>query len=206
MAFQVLDYLMLYLHHHMHEPTFYPRKQIGPEELITYTWSRKQQSTYTTTTTYVYHADAAFANILPDRHSMQVNIGFLNGVTMAWSCNIQTTVAADSTDAETKAIFHVSKKAFALRNFITSAHLDPIINTPPHIYVNNRATIGLIKSNKLTFHSRHQDVPIAFAYDQFTLGYYTIEHIPSKLNAVDTSKKACTGPVHQRHWEFMRGY
>ena len=70
MAFEALDYLMSYLRHHMHEPLFYPAKPIGPEELITYTWPKDQQSNYTTKSTYVYHMDAAFANILLDRRSM----------------------------------------------------------------------------------------------------------------------------------------
>ncbi len=79
MAFEALDHLISYLYHHMHEPIFYPRKSIGPDELITYQWSPKQQSNYTTKTTYTYHSDAAFANILPDRRSMQADVGLLNG-------------------------------------------------------------------------------------------------------------------------------
>ena len=206
MAFHALEHLITYLKHHLHEPIFYPAKPIGPDELVTYQWAKQQQSTYTSKTTYTYHVDAAFANILPDRRSMQSAVGLLNGVIVAWSCNIQSSIAADSTDAETKAIFHASKRACATKNFITSAKLDPIINTPPHIYVDNQATIGLIKSNKLTSRSRHLDIPIAFAHDRLTLGYYTIGHIPSKLNAADSSTKACTGPIHQRHWEFLRGF
>ena len=205
MAFEALDYLMHYLHHHMHEPIFYPAKPIGPDELITYVWSPHQQQSYTTKTTAIYHSDAAFTNILPDRRSMQANIGLLNGVITSWSSNIQTTIAADSTDAETKAIFTVSKRACALNNFITSANFDPIVNTSPHIYSDNQATLGLIKTNKLTFRSRHLDIPVAFTHDRYTLGFYTLDHIPRKLNAADTSTKACTGPVHQRHWEFQRG-
>ena len=206
MSFQALDYLMCYLHHHMHEPIFYPTKPIGPDEVITYTWSRQQQSTYTMKSTYVYHNDAAFANILPDRRSMQANVGLLNGVITSWSTNIQTFIASDSTDAETKAIFHVAKRACALCNFLTSAQVDTIVNTPPHIYVDNKPSIGLVQTNKLTIRSRHLDVPIAFAHDRYMLGFYTLEYIPRKLNAADSSTKACTGPVHQRHWEFLRGY
>ena len=137
---------------------------------------------------------------------MQASVGLLNGVIVSWTSNIQSSIAADSTDAETKAIFYVSKRACALRNFITSAHFDPIINTPPHIFADNKATIGLIQTNKLTSRSRHLDIPIAFAHDRYAMGYYTIEHISSKLNAADTSMKACTGPIHQQHWEFLRGY
>ena len=206
MAFQALNYLMSYLHHHMHEPIFYSNKPIGPDEIITYCWSNHQKSTYTTKSTYIYHVDAAFANIMPDRRSMQSDVGLLNGSITFWTCNIQLSIAADSTDAETKAIFHVSKHATSFKHFLTSAQVDNILNTPPQIYADNKATIGLIQTNKLTFRSRHLDIPIAFAHDRLTLGYFTIEHIPRKLNAADTSTKSCTGPVHQRHWKFLRGY
>ena len=206
MAFQAIDHLMVYLHTHMHEPIFYPTRKIGDDELITYNWSNNQKSTYHTKTTYVYHVDSAFANILPDRRSMQANVGMLNGVITSWCTNIQTSIAADSTDAETKAIFTVSKRACAFTNFLASAHLDPIVNTPPHIYVDNQATIGLVTTNKLTTRSRHLDIPVAFTHDRLMMGYFTISHISSKLNAADSSTKACTGPIHQRHWEFLRGY
>ena len=205
MAFQALDHLIAYLKNHMHEPIFYPRKTIGPDELITYQWSNHQKSTYRTKSTYTYYVDAAFANILPDWRSMQSNVGLLNGTIVSWSSNIQTSIAADSTDVETKAIFHTSKRACALRNFITSANFDSIINTPPHIYVDNQAPIGLIKTNKLMARSRHLDIPITFSHNQYILGYYTMEYITSKLNAADSSTKACTGPIHQRHWDFLKG-
>ena len=129
---------------------FYPAKSIRQDKLVTYKWSKQQQSTYKTKSTYTYHVDAAFANILPDRRSIQSTVGLLNGAIVSWTSNIQSSITADSTDVETKAIFHVSKQACAVRNFITSAQFDPIINTPPHIYVDNQATIGLIRTNKLT--------------------------------------------------------
>ena len=135
MAFQALEHVITYLKQHMHEPIFYPTKPIGPGELITYQWSQHQTTTYTIKSTYTFHVDAAFTNILPDRQSMQSNIGLLNGVIVSWSTNIQSAIAVDSTDAETKAIFHASKRACATKNFITSANLDPILNTPPYIYI-----------------------------------------------------------------------
>lgn len=205
MAFEALDYLMVYLKHHLHEPIFYPARQIGPDEPITFKWSKNQTSTYNAKSTYVYHVDSAFANILPDRRSMQAYVGLLNNVITAWSSNIQSSIAADSTDAETKAIFHVSKRATSFRNFIASTPMDDTLNAPPHIYVDNTATIGLIKTNKLTLRSCHLDIPIAFTYDRYILGYYTVGHIGTKLNAADTSTKPCTGPTHQRHWEMLRG-
>ena len=69
--------------------------------------------------------------------------------------------------------------------------------------MDNQATIELIKTNKITSRSRHLDIPIAFAHDQFILVYYTIEHILTKLNTADLSIKATTGPFYQRHWKFL---
>ena len=203
MVFQAIEHLMLYLSTHLHQPIFYPSKSIGPDEVVTYRWSKDQSSTYSTKSTYVYHTDSAFANILPDRRSKQANIGLLNAVIVSWTSNIQTSIAADSTDAKTKAMFTVSKRTSALNHFFTSAHFDPIIHKPPHIYCDNKATIGLVQTNKLIPRSRHLDIPIAFAHDRYTLGYFTIEHISRKLNAADPSTKACSGPTHQRHWEFL---
>ena len=129
---------------------FCQSKPIGPDKLITYAWSKHQQSTYTTNSTYVYHIDATFTNILPGQRSMQLHVGLLNGVIISWSCNIQSSITADSNYTEMKAIFHLSKRACLLWNFNTSANFDLIINAPPHIYADNQATIGLIEINKLT--------------------------------------------------------
>ena len=62
-----------------------------------------------------------------------------------------------------------------------------------------------MKSNKLTHRSRHEDIPIAFCYENYLLGYYKFYHIASKLNAADFSTKSTTGPILRRHWNFLRG-
>ncbi len=184
----------------MHGPIFYPRKAIGDDKLITYKWSNHQISTYTSKSTfYVYHVDVTFANILPERRSIQSNVGLLNGVIVSWCTNIQSSIATDSTDTEKKAIFQVSKRACAQRNFINRAQFDPIVNTPPHIYVDNQATIGLIKTNNLSTRSPHLDNLIAFTHDRYMLGYYSVGRISSKLNTADSSTKVCNGPIHHRH-------
>lgn len=45
---------------------------------------------------------------------MQANVGLLNGVVTSWTSNIQSSISADSTNAETKAIFHAIKRATTL--------------------------------------------------------------------------------------------
>ena len=75
-----------------------------------------------------------------------------------------------------------------------------------HIFADNKAAIGLLKLNKLTYRSRHADIPIAFCYENYLLGYFKFHHISTKLNAVNSSTKPTTGPILQRFWEFLRGY
>ena len=59
---------------------------------------------------YVYYMEAVFANILLDRRSMQANLGLLNGVATSWTCNIQSTVKANSTDAKKKRFSTLAKE------------------------------------------------------------------------------------------------
>lgn len=45
---------------------------------------------------------------------------------------IQSSIAADLTDAEIRAVFHVRKKACTLRHFLNSGNFDTIMNKPTH--------------------------------------------------------------------------
>ena len=206
LAFEALDHLMHYLLHHSHEPIFYPSRRLKDNEIITYQWSKTQHSSYSTFGSFVFYSDSAFGNILPHRRSMQSNKTTLNGVIVDWSSNVQSKVAADSTDAEVTALYATCRKAVALRHFLASGQFPSDLMPPIIIFADNEAVIGLMKSNKLTYRSRHEDVPIAFCYENYLLGYYKIYHISHKLNAADASTKPLTGPILQRHWEFLRGF
>ena len=134
---------------------------------------------------------------------MQSNITTLNGVAIDWACNIQSKVAADSTLAEITALYSTCRKAIVLHHFLTTGIFHTNVMKPIIIFADNEAAIGLLKSNKLTYRSRHEDVPIAFCYENYLLGYYKFHHISTKLNAADTSTKPSTGPIMQRHWKFL---
>ena len=85
--------------------------------------------------------DSAFANIQPHRRSMQSNITTLNGVAVNWSCNIQSKVAADSTNAEVTALYSTCRKAIVLHHFLTSGIFHADIMKSIIIFADNEAVI-----------------------------------------------------------------
>ena len=205
-AFLALEHLMWYLHTHFHEPIFYPRITLGPPQTITYKFSTSQILRYTLSSYLVYFSDSAFGNILPDRRTMQSNSSYLNGVIISWTTNVQSFIAADSTDAELKALFCTVKKIISFSHFLTSSSIHLSTNTPIPLYVDNKPAINIVTQNKISNRSRHLDIPVTYSYEKLQQQYFHILHIDSKMNAADTSTKPTTGPIHQRHWSFTRGH
>ena len=204
-AFHALEHLMRYLHTHSHEPIFYPKSAIGPSQLIKYKFSPTQSQQYILPSSLVYFSDSAFGNILPDRRSMQSNNSFVNGVITSWTTNIQSFIAADSTDAELKAVFSTVKRLISFTHFLTSSSISSMTDKPITLFVNNKPAINVINQNKISNRTRHLDIPVTFSYEKLQQQYYTIRHIDTKMNAADDSTKPLTGPIHERHWSFSRG-
>ena len=193
---------MRYLHTHFHEPIFYPSTVCGPSQVIKYQFSPKQSLQYELSSYITYFSDSAFGNILPDRRLMQSNSSFLNGVIISWTTNIQSIIAADSTDAELKALFCTVKKITSFSHFITSTSISLPTTT---LYVDNKPAINIVTQNKISNQSRHLDIPVTYSYEKLQQKYFKLIHIDSKLNAANTSTKASTGPMHSHHWSFIRG-
>ena len=179
-AFLGLKRIIRYLHTHPHEPLFYP-------------------SVITAIT------DAAFANVTPDRRSMEANILTINGVAYSWTANIQRGISKDSTEAEVRATFRCTVKIIALRNFLTSSAFFDLLQVPPTMFIDSTATIKVITSNKVSSRTRHLDVSVNFPHEYIQFGYYKPEYIHRSLNMADALTKATPAPVLSFHWDTMRG-
>ena len=140
---------MNYLLNHLHEPIFYPSPLLWDHEIVTYAWSPTQQSSHTTFGSIVLYSDSAFANILPHRLLMQYHIATLNGVAIDWTSNIQTKIAADSTDAEVITLYSTCHKVITYQHFFASGQYTSDLIKPIVIFSDNEAAVGLMKSNKL---------------------------------------------------------
>ena len=204
-AFLALEHLIFYIRSHLHEPIFFPITYLSPNQPITYSFSRKQSTTYTLPSTPVFFSDSAFGNILPQRRSMQSHCGLFNGVITSWSTNIQTTIAADSTDAELRSLYCTIKRLISFSHFLTSSGFNAATPSPIHLYGDNKASINIIQQNKISPRSRHLDIPVTFSYDYLTKKYFSLHHINTKLNPADISTKPTSGPALSRHWNFLRG-
>ena len=136
---------------------------------------------------------------------MQSNTGLLNVVIVSWSTNIQSSIAADSTDAELKSLYSAVKKITSLRHFLTSSSIHTLLQHPLIVYADNQAAINIIEQNKISNRSRHLDIPVTFSHEKFDHKYFQFTHIDTKLNAADASTKPLSGPILQHHWSFLRG-
>ena len=205
-AFIALEHLMRYIHSHLHEPIFYPKRHIAGTEKIDYKFSTKQSQQYSLSLYPTYYSDSSFGNILPTRRSMQSNCCVLNGAIISSSTNIQTTIAADSTDAELRSIYSTVKKIISFSHFLASSSFHDLTPHPVTLYADNRASINIILQNKISPRSRHLDIPVTFSYEHLQRKYFSISHIDTKLNAADISTKPTSGPLISRHWSFLRGH
>ena len=196
---------MWYLHSHLHEPIFYPRRNINGVEQITYQFSSKQQQTYSLSLSPVFMSDSSFGNILPSRRSIQSSCSLLNGTLTSWTTNIQTTIAADSTDAELRSLYSTIKKIKSFSHFLISSSIHDFHPHPIQLHGDNKASLNIIRQNKISPRSRHLDIPVTFSHEHMQRQYLSLHHIDSKRNAADISTKPTTGPIHSRHWKFLRG-
>ena len=137
---------------------------------------------------------------------MQTNCATYNGVMTSWSTNIQTNIAADSTDAEIHSIYSTIKRLISFSHFLTSSGFHYATQCPIHLFADNKAFINIIQQNKLSPQSRHLDIPVTFSFDYLQKKYFTIHHIKTKLNPADISTKPTSGPTNTRHWNFLRGH
>ena len=137
---------------------------------------------------------------------MQSNNGLYNGVIVTWTTNIQTTIAADSTDAELCALYSTIHRIESFSHFIISSDLNQACRKPIALYKDNQASINVIIQNKISSRSRHLDIPVTYSYEKFIKKYFIIQHINSKMNLADISTKATSGPLLNRHWEFLCGF
>ena len=132
----------------------------------------------------------SFANILPQRRSMQSNCGLFNGVITSWQTNVQTSIAGDSTDAELRSLYTTIKRIESFSHFLISSSLHQITDHPITLLADNQSSINIIVQNKISSRSRHLDIPVTYSYERFLKKHFAIHHIHNKLNAADLSTKA----------------
>ena len=108
--------------------------------------------------------DSSFGNMLPHRRSMQSNCGLYNGVAIAWTTNMQNSVATNSTDAELWSLHYTLKRIVSFLHFLTSSAMQQALTWPVTLYADNNAAVKIIVQNKISSRSRHLDIPVNFSY------------------------------------------
>ncbi|KAJ9525388.1 hypothetical protein QJQ45_003203 [Haematococcus lacustris] len=128
------------------------------------------------------YADADYAGDPDSMRSTSGTVFVLNGAAISWRSQLQTTVAASTTEAETQAAAAATKEALFLRKVLhhLGASCDPI-----PIFCDNQGAVALIKNPVESSRSRHIAVAHHLARERQARG----EASPVQPSSSSTSKQ-----------------
>ncbi|KAJ9530444.1 hypothetical protein QJQ45_012421 [Haematococcus lacustris] len=132
------------------------------------------------------YADADYAGDPDSMRSTSGTIFVLNGAAVSWRSQLQTTVAASTTEAETQAAAAATKEALFLRKVLhhLGASCDPI-----PIFCDNQGAVALIKNPVESSRSRHIAVAHHLARERQARGEVVFTHCPSTEMVADALTK-----------------
>jgi hypothetical protein len=192
--FDALHLTMCYLYYHPHLPIMYPSKL--------YKSGSKSLQTHWKTGFAEYlpgdygdglatFADADFARCLRTRRSVSAHFHLLNGVLVSWGCKKQPVTTLHSSGAELTSLHCAGFKSTLLQAFL-SAIGKPLLS-PSTIFEDNKGTIQLIRTQRLTDTVRHHDVKLAWLHENFLRGSFLVAYSKTALMLVDCSTKPVNG-------------
>ncbi|KAJ9520565.1 hypothetical protein QJQ45_007432 [Haematococcus lacustris] len=132
------------------------------------------------------YANADYAGDPDSMRSTSGTVFVLNGAAVSWRSQLQTTVAASTTEAETQAAAAATKEALFLRKVLhhLGASCDPI-----PIFCDNQGAVALIKNPVESSRSRHIAVAHHLARERQARGEVVFTHCPSTEMLADALTK-----------------
>ncbi|KAJ9516712.1 hypothetical protein QJQ45_027145 [Haematococcus lacustris] len=132
------------------------------------------------------YADADYAGDPDSMRSTSGTVFVLNGAAISWRSQLQTTVAASTTEAETQAAAAATKEALFLRKVLhhLGASCDPI-----PIFCDNQGAVALIKNPVECSRSRHIAVAHHLTRERQARGEVVFTHCPSTEMLADALTK-----------------
>ncbi|KAJ9524360.1 hypothetical protein QJQ45_008562 [Haematococcus lacustris] len=132
------------------------------------------------------YADADYTGDPDSMRSTSGTVFVLNGAAVSWRSQLQTTVAASTTEAETQAAAAATKEALFLRKVLhhLGASCDPI-----PIFCDNQGAVALIKNPVESSRSRHIAVAHHLARERQARGEVVFTHCPSTEMVADALTK-----------------
>ena len=199
-AFAGIKRMMRYLAGDPLRPLVYPRVSLSSTSTLSYSINNLEKASLSIPHWPIMFNDAELAGCLLTRSTYYCNCIFVNGV--AVSLTIKKTQAGHTTDSETKAQYEGLKGLQFVRKLFDS------FGTPcpePSLgYCDNKATVDIIESGKMTGRSRHNDIPIAFLH-AYHNDIFRVVQIPGDRMPADIGTKANTPADHKKYKYWITG-
>ncbi len=147
----------------------------------------------------VSYADADFAAD-SDRVSVTGAVQYHGGNLISWRSVKQKAVSTSTCESELNAL-----RGTALLNISTRALMEELgqdVSSPSTCFVDNMATIAVVRGTKHSTSLKHVSVSIAKAREEVSNGSLSVKYIPSVDNIADI----CTKPLARVRFEYLRSY
>jgi hypothetical protein len=180
--FDALHHTMCYLYHHQHLPIMYPSKptkQGGPMLQTFWDTGKAEYLSSEFGNDLATFSDADHARCLRTRRSTSVYFILFNGILISWSCKKQPTTALHSTGAELTALHRGTFKTILLRSFLQSIGF--YLNTPTPADEDNKGSIHLIRTNRLTDTVRHHAVKLSWLHEVYSTNQVTTAYTKTTM-------------------------
>ena len=208
-SYKALYQGMCYLYHHPMVPVMFPATPIKENKPMRSHFSKGEAEItnydYTNHSGLETWSDAEFCRDVISRRSTTSAEHTYNNVAFAWTCTKQPEPGEGSVnDAETIALFQVTRKTVWYRSILQSLNVPQPSPTPT--FEDNKATITQVLNDRLTPRVRHIDVLVAWFNEQFTRERFNPINCCSNENVADKNTKPHGGQTLQKKHLAMNGY
>jgi len=124
------------------------------------------------------------------------------GGAISWASNRQRSTAQSSTEAELIAANSASKEWALLEKLVHDLHEN--LDGPPTLWIDNTATLELIRNEKVTKRSKHIGIQMFYIRnDMVAQKRLKVEYIPTAEQAADALTKQLPAPAMQKHIQTL---
>jgi hypothetical protein len=144
------------------------------------------------------YADASWASDQDTGRSVTGYVVTINGTSVSWKSQRQSTVAMSSTEAEYMALFAVVQEVVWIKRLLSEVSSD-YLDQGIIVYQDNKSAIALASNPTQHSRTKHINTKFHFVRDQVASGQVKIQYLSTEEMVADILTKAVSRPKLNKH-------